>query len=330
MKSGPAFRLAKSACVHSRQMRVGLSHFNRAWTQTWPGSEYVWSACAAQLLQMGHDVLVFATTCVVPRRLTRFDREERRYTLRAARSGRLTDFRNRLLNPYRRLSKRSVDLMVVSSGSAYDPAYQPELGQFLLATGVPFLFVCHFNAETLCVDRSMRDMMAAIFQRAKATVFVSRDNQRLMERQLAMAVPRDGHCSAADSQPVRTLALAASRRTTSRGALPVLARLEPLWKGQDVLFGVLAGSKWQDRNYTLSLFGHGADEKYLRKLSRFYGLENRVAFAGFADPAAIWSEHHLQVLATRGEGGPIGDYRRDDLRSPRGDHPMRLQRGLYR
>jgi glycosyltransferase involved in cell wall biosynthesis len=84
-----------------------------------------------------------------------------------------------------------------------------------------------------------------------------------------------------------------------------VARLESRWKGQDVLFEVLADDKWKGRNYTLSLFGQGAEEGYLQKLSRFYGLEKKIIFAGFSNPTAIWREHHLQVLAARGEGGPM-------------------------
>ncbi|MEI9864583.1 MAG: hypothetical protein WDN00_08530 [Limisphaerales bacterium] len=63
--------------------------------------------------------------------------------------------------------------------------------------------------------------------------------------------------------------------------LACVARLEPRWKGQDVLFEVLADDKWKNRNFTLSLYGQGADEGYLKKLSRFYGLERKLSSPDF-------------------------------------------------
>jgi glycosyltransferase involved in cell wall biosynthesis len=87
--------------------------------------------------------------------------------------------------------------------------------------------------------------------------------------------------------------------------LACVARLEPRWKGQDVLFEVLADERWRARNYQLNLFGQGAEAEYLQRLVKFYRLEDKVRFAGFASPEKIWQEHHLQVLAARGEGGPM-------------------------
>ena len=103
-----------------------------------------------------------------------------------------------------------------------------------------------------------------------------------------------------------------------------VARLEPRWKGQDVLFEVLADDKWKHRNYTLSLFGQGAEESYLRNLSTFYGLEKKIIFAGFSNPTAVWREHHLQVLATRGEGGPMVITEGMISRPRRSHHSLRI------
>ncbi|MEI8287847.1 MAG: glycosyltransferase family 4 protein [Verrucomicrobiota bacterium] len=272
----------------------------------WPGSEYLWSACAERLLQLQHQVYVSVSADLA--------RAPVLENLRAngARvhpvppvSGRVSRMRQRFFSPLQPLSKLNLDLLVISSGSAFDPVYWPALGAFLRKTTIPLVFICHFNAETFWVDDRMRGMMSDIFQKARSTVFVSRDNLRITERQLAVAIPR-----AEIIVPPLCLNLSAplpwpDRPPDAPWRFACVARLEPRWKGQDVLFEILVDPNWQARNYTLSLFGQGAEADYLRKLSRFYGLEKKVVFAGFAKPADIWREHHLQILAARGEGGPM-------------------------
>jgi glycosyltransferase involved in cell wall biosynthesis len=272
----------------------------------WPGSEYLWSSCAEKLLQANHRVFVGvgkALCGAAP--LEKLQAAGAEVTFILPGSTRAARLRDRLVAPYRALEKIKPDLLVVSSGSPFDPCYQPALGKFLTRTNIPYIFINHFNAETLLVDDAMRELMARIFAKAQRTVFVSEETHRLTERQLALSVPR----------PV---VMMEPLCTKVRKALPwpevladepfkfaCVARLEPRWKGQDVLFEVLADRRWRERNYRLNLFGQGAEEQYLRRLVKFYGLEDKVRFAGFASPEKIWQEHHLQVLATRGEGGPM-------------------------
>ena len=259
-----------------------------------------------QLLQKPHQVFVSASADLrEAKTLVTLRSKGASVQLVPGGSGRMSRIRQTIFNPYRHLSGQKLDLMIVSSGCAYDPVYRPALGHFLRETAIPIVFICHFNAETFWVDDPMREMMAAIFQKAKATVFVSRENRRVTERQLGMTIPRSEIIAPplclnppdplpwprdADDEPWR---------------FACVARLEPRWKGQDVLLEVLADGNWKSRNFILSLFGQGAEEAYLRKLAKFYGLENKVVFAGFSSPATIWREHHLQVLAARGEGGPM-------------------------
>lgn len=272
----------------------------------WPGSEYLWSACAGQLLAGGHRVFVGVSRDF--RGAASLDK------LRAAGAavefispgfGRLARIRQKITPAYQSLEKFQPDLLVVSSGSAYDPFYLSALGKFLAATQVPFVFICHFNAETFWVDEPMRASMANLYGRAEKSVFVSHENLRLTERQLAMAIPRA-------EVIVPPLCVHAAEplawpETPAAGPwrLACVARLEPRWKGQDVLLEVLASERWRERDYRLDLFGQGAEEVYLRRLVKFYRLEDKVCFAGFAAPEKIWREHHLQVLAARGEGGPM-------------------------
>lgn len=272
----------------------------------WPGSEYLWSACADLLLAQRHEVLACVSSDLrgAPAlKALEAKGAELHFVSRSA--GRIARLRHKLLNPLDKLSATRLNLLVVSSGSPYDPVYWPALGNFLLATGVPFIFISHFNAETFWVDDGMRDLMGRIFQKAAASVFVCEENKRLTERQLAVSIPR-AHVIVPPLNVDLAEPLSWPEKTEDQPwRFACVARLEPRWKGQDVLFEILADSKWKQRNYTLSLFGQGTEEQYLRKLCGYYGLADRIKFAGSSTPQQIWRDHHVQLLATRGEGGPM-------------------------
>jgi glycosyltransferase involved in cell wall biosynthesis len=272
----------------------------------WPGSEYLWSACANRLLAAKHRVFVGVSEDfrgAAP--LEKMQTAGAEVEFISPGFGRLARLREKITPAYQSLERFQPDILIVSSGSAYDPVYLSALGKFLVATKIPFIFICHFNAETFWVDEPMRVLMAQIFAKAEKAVFVSQENLRLTERQLAAAIPRP----AVIVPPLCVSApepLAWPEPTTDGPwRLACVARLEPRWKGQDVLFEVLADERWRGRNYQLNLFGQGAEADYLQRLVKFYELEKKVHFAGFAAPEKIWQEHHLQVLAARGEGGPM-------------------------
>jgi L-malate glycosyltransferase len=85
-----------------------------------------------------------------------------------------------------------------------------------------------------------------------------------------------------------------------------VARLETLWKGQDILFEVLSSAVWRDRDWQLSLCGEGPDREYLQALASHFGIANRISFLGHVqDIREIWSHHQLLVLPSRAEGTPL-------------------------
>jgi len=304
MRFGVEFPPERSAFALDHMMKVGF--VSTVQGHQWPGSEYLWSACAEQLLQQQQQVVVSASSDLRgAKALKNLSSKGADIRLIAPITSRASRIQQQFFNPFRRLSGENLDVLIVSSGCAYDPVYRPSLGQFLCETTIPIVFICHFNAETFWVDEPMRMMMSTIFKKSRTTVFVSQENQRLTERQLGMAIPRaeiivPPLCLNLDEPlawPVKA--------DDEPWRFACVARLEPRWKGQDVLFEVLSDEKWKERNYILSLYGQGAEDEYLRKLCKFYGLGGKVVFAGFSNPKAIWQEHHLQVLAARGEGGPM-------------------------
>ena len=212
MRFGLAFQPEKSELAPEPKMNIGF--VSTVQGHQWPGSEYLWSACAERLLQMQHQVVISASADLKgAQALENLQSKGASVHLVSPVSGRVGRIAQRVLNPFRHLSKQALDLLVISAGCAYDPVYRRALGRFLRETGIPFVFICHFNAETFWVDDRMREVMTTIFQKAKTTVFVSCDNRRLTERQLGMTIPQSrNHCAPAMPQPYRTAAVAGQGR----------------------------------------------------------------------------------------------------------------------
>ena len=270
----------------------------------WPGSEYLWSECASELCENQHQVsaLVSRDFHGAPK-LQELRKKGATIQYLPKTSNRLERLLSKFSYPYKTFDRQK--LLIISSGSAFDPAYQPTLGAFLRSTSTPFIFICHFNSEALSVDENMRKAMQPIYEKASHTVFVCEENRRLTERQLALRIPNFSiiipPLFSDNTSPLPW----PERQESDPWKLACVARLEPRWKGQDVLLEALSAPQWRDRNYSLSLFGEGPEKDYISNLINLYGLNDKVKFEGFASPSEIWRGHHLQILATRGEGGPM-------------------------
>ncbi|MER7015002.1 glycosyltransferase family 4 protein [Saccharopolyspora sp. NPDC000359] len=191
------------------------------------------------------------------------------------------------------------DLVVVSQGDNYEG-----LGWMEECRRQGFPYVAYSNSAAdfeWCVD-SVAERLAAAYDGALASFFVSEGNRRLTERQVGGRI--------ANSRVVRChfkVPYDANPEWPAAGPpfrLACPARLDPTCKGQDVLFEVLADPKWRGRELSVSLFGAGPHERVLRALRAELGLAN-VEFAGYTtDVEGIWRDHHALVLCSRAEGLP--------------------------
>ena len=270
----------------------------------WPGSEFLWGETAGKLLDQGH--AVFAR-CSADFRdsnaLSRLVEKGLVYESFQPRYSRIQRLAGRFFDPLAKLKAWNPELVVVSAGSAFDISYSSPLARFLLESGIPFIPICHFNAETFWVDELNRATMRRVYEKAANSVFVSADNHRITERQLAQKISNFEVIK--PPLPVRLEAPLPWPQGDCWN-FACVARLESRWKGQDVLFEVLARPEWRTRNWRLNLYGEGAEEGYLVDLAKHFGIADRVNFAGFVkDRSQIWRDNHIQVFPTRGEGGPM-------------------------
>ncbi len=93
--------------------------------------------------------------------------------------------------------------------------------------------------------------------------------------------------------------------TAPEALMACVGRLRVGDKGQHLLLAALAEEPWRSRPYRLSFYGEGPDRKYLEELVEFYGLGEKVYFAGHTkDVGEIWRRSHLAVQPSFVEGAP--------------------------
>ena len=273
----------------------------------WAGSEETWRLFAAHALAHGHQI-----DLLLPEKVSQSGQVD---LLRKA--GATVMSRKELSPITRRLAVRGLHsrfkkffaerygAIFMSTGGIDDCAWFPDLAPQLMNCQSPLIFFIQSNAEGVVRDQPVRDTLRAIYQRAKLMIFLSQHNFKLAERQLAWRFPK-------------YRILMNPLRTPMTGPLPwpvtqngpwrmaEVARLEVADKRQDQLLEALSADQWKARNWSLTFFGSGPDEKHITELIRLYGLQDKVRLGGqVPDFRQIWQDHHLHILPSSREGMPL-------------------------
>jgi L-malate glycosyltransferase len=270
----------------------------------WGGSEELWASTAEKAIGESHEVVVslFGWTKEPPvlERLTKLGvRFLRRHNpdLSARESfGPASTFRD--------LFKLHPDVLIINQGGSFDTRWRPELLDLLAVTPKPYIIICHCNEDLplLAGDRD-RQEMKRFYAGAFRVLFVSQQNRKIAERQLASKIPN------ADLvlNPVNLADRSYLDWLESKTAyFASVARLESHWKGHDVLLEAFSDGRWLQRDWHLTLYGTGQDHNYLQSLIEFYRLGERVTLAGFSgDVRGIWSRNQIAVMFSRAEGTPL-------------------------
>ena len=285
----------------------------------WGGSEELWANTAARALQAGFRVSV----CIPLRRRPHHEKlnslersgadlfclpETRGYfrlrelssLVRALHNGTGRFFRE-YLSPLPGFFATKPDVVLISDGASLPAAEIIEAVSRRYASK-PYIILSQANVGGVTTDVH-REQVLTLYQNARWALFVSENNLRATERQLARkllngrVVRNPVNLNSSDPIPwpeEQTYKLAS------------VARLAVATKGQDILFEALSDQKWQERDWRLSLYGSGDDAAYLQDLATFYGLNDRISFNGqITDVRSIWRDHHALVLPSRAEGTPL-------------------------
>jgi glycosyltransferase involved in cell wall biosynthesis len=197
------------------------------------------------------------------------------------------------------VQKFSPDLIVHSMGKSFEGGDWMTIAHDL---AVPYVNIIHLSSELQWPSNDEVDVYRMGYDNARCNYFVSQANREIVCRQLGMEI--------ANSSIVRN-PISVSRKLLpypeiKEGyyfALPAL--LVPIHKGQDILFEVLAQTKWKQRPLHLNLYGTGAYSKSLSYYSQYLGLEN-VHFKGYEkNIEEVWRKNHLLIMSSRMEGLPL-------------------------
>lgn len=271
----------------------------------WAGSEELWLASALLAQSAGWNV----TACLHGDLHAGQPLEEFR-----AKGGRVVEWKQPKIARLAGLQQRFApnfseeklgqpDVVLLSAGSLPSLVNLPGLLPWLDRSGIPYVVLCQFNADGLPISPSERTRIISLLTGARDCIFVSQHNLALAERQCGTCLVR----SRVIYNPIRTVLkvpLPPSGRTAP--VFGCVARMETLWKGQDLLLEILSGSDWAARDWKLRLYGDGPDRSHLEQWTRECGLSSRVTFAGHVRSVTdIWSACDLMVLPSRGEGTPL-------------------------
>lgn len=276
----------------------------------WGGSEELWSQSASRLLKAGCQVA--ASVAYWPQLSPRVAALKDAGISLTVRNRRCRTVPRRLWSRFERgvlgrkneiyewLDQIKPDLTVVSQGGNAD-------GLEALSTcrerGAPYAVIVQSNTESWWPKDDDSAEMARVFRSARKVFCVSRRNLELLIRQTGESLPNAevvwNPWNVPRDNPPEWPA------ENSHWKLACVARLEPAFKGQDLLFEVLSQQNWRERNIKLNLYGSGGCETGLKKLVNLLNLANVQFHGHVADVCQIWRENHLLVLPSRVEGLPL-------------------------
>jgi glycosyltransferase involved in cell wall biosynthesis len=283
--------------------------------ESWGGSEELWYAMALEAIRQGHTVIHLSfdfpvlhsrlrdlekAGAILYHRPGYFppDMPARKRQIRLV----VNFVKKKLNNPFRRVFRHRPDI-VLYNGTCYSIAEELPLLKAIGKYRPTFYLLGHFNADT---DSSMpegkRRILVQAYEQARKVFFITYGNWQIAERQLCYAIPNGSVVRNPVNMPNTGMI------EWPRGAVQMatVGNLLTVHKGQDMLLSVLRRQEWQNRDWTLNIYGDGSDRSYLERLVIFFGLQDRVVFHGKTDDIrAVWAGCHLLVMPSHMEGMPI-------------------------
>ncbi|OYE06359.1 hypothetical protein CDG79_03150 [Nostoc sp. 'Peltigera membranacea cyanobiont' 232] len=270
----------------------------------WGGSEELWSQTAIRMSQQGFTVGVSikgwtneakqvsemeASGCIVVRRWYNKSRIQRLVS--------------RLYNSdceFGFLDQFRPELVIISQGDNTDGLNCMEA---CLERSIPFVVITQVATESMWPCDEVVIRLAKAYTKAEQCFFVSHANLKLTEKQLTVKLENAKVIRNPFKVSYETkLSWPEENRNFK---LACVARLDPLAKGQDLLFELLKTNNWKTRPLEISLFGNGSNSQSLRQLKILWNLEN-VHFYGLVNNIeSIWETHHALILPSRFEGLPL-------------------------
>ena len=295
-----------------------IAFFSTLTNAPWGGSEVLWNNTAKYLVQQGHTVAAF---------VKQWDNEHVQlaelkkagvdicYYSKQIKGKTILSKIYRKVSPhifgeemiFDSLFKWKPEFIIFSQGHSYDMGYySTQQLQPLLSMKIPFAMICLNNSDYNFVPQNdVRAKIKKLYEKANKVFFVSKRNRESAEMILCETLKNAEIVSTSMSWPSTKVEVIPFPENTEIQFTSV-ARLRCSHKGQNVLLHVLSQKKWLDRSWKFNIYGMGEDEDYLKELSIFLNLSERVIFHGqISNTQDVWRNNHLLLLASFGEGMPV-------------------------
>ncbi|WP_416444078.1 glycosyltransferase family 4 protein [Leeuwenhoekiella sp. A16] len=279
--------------------------------RNWGGSELLWSRAAIELINIGHTVQVVTYSQMqLPTSLEQVfnTKKGNLIKIREAKIPKYKRIINRFL-PYklRLLSKNrkeeiilqiQPDLLVINQGLNFNGV---NTMLFARNNNIIYATISQAVRESLWPDQDLRQKMQLGYNKSALNFFVSEDNYKTTETQLAYSLP--------NAKVVRNPFNVDynSKLNFPSGEnykLACVGRYDFSAKGQDILVRTFALQKWKERNLQLTFYGEGVDIENLKELILLHKLKN-VKVSPYTSTSKIWEENHALILSSRYEGLPL-------------------------
>lgn len=183
--------------------------------------------------------------------------------------------------------------------------------QLAAKLAIPYAFIMQANSESWWPFDSQQVLMNAAIDQARGSIcFVGERNRELFELQLGRRLPnslivRNPH-AAIGLAPLHWPALTVADAASQPLRMAFVGRQEPIAKGQDIIFQVLAQPQWRERNWNLTLYGEGNGIHGVKAMADMLGIYERLVFLpSYSSIQELWAHKHILVLASRYEGLPL-------------------------
>ena len=196
-------------------------------------------------------------------------------------------------NQILKLKSYKPDAIIISQGTIYECMF-PEFLDLQSSSKAKTIIITQANSEYETLPAVCFELGRKLFSNAFKLYFVSKRNEVVAERQLAMKFNN----SNVVSNPANLADFEICKWNESEIVyFAFVGRLNSTVKGLGVLLEILGQEKWKNRGWVLNLYGQGEDEAYLKELVKLYKLENKVIFNGFInDIKKVWNVNHILLM----------------------------------
>jgi len=206
---------------------------------------------------------------------------------------------------YNEIMPKQTAVVCFSQGATFDLALSQKYLQLTEQINVPYFIISHFNKDFgLSLTTLQRKHAKTIISKAKTMFFVSKNNHKFAEHQLAVSI--DNYAITANSLNLDNLNICPYPTNLEDTVFVSVARLDITTKDIALQIKCFAEEVWRTRKWKYLIYGSGPDKDYLQDLISYYGLKDKVFLCGFAeDIRAVWNKGHILLQPSIAEGTPL-------------------------